>query len=146
MYLSASACSSSTQVGQPCMAVILAVSSAVAQNMWVQTMSSAGSISLQESQIYASPNNATGSSTTYQISLPASLLSVTVTVVTSGSVAIYYSYQYVTPTSMLNDWQSVDGGSSPMAPSNSSHAAATINQPEHADGSPAQHVLLHSTD
>ena len=106
IYIPASACTSLTLVGQPCTVVVMATSFGATYSMYWQPMSSAGVMWLVEGQ--ASPLvdvTSLTAATTYQFSLPAAPLSVTVAVNSTSPVAILCSYQYVTPGTTFYDWQ-----------------------------------------
>ena len=73
----------------------------------------------------ASAVNLRALSSTYQFSLPASPLSVTVAVNTTSPVAIYCSYQYVTPDATFYDWQPTDAAGRATTYSNNSQLTFT---------------------
>ena len=127
VYVPASACSSATQAGQACNVLFLATWTS--PNMWTQTlytqaMSAGAVLPLQENQAYM-PSITSIAAITFQFNLPASPVSVVVSVNTSSAVALFCSYQYVNPSSSWYDWQT---SSRPMlAPTNTTMLNFTWN-------------------
>ena len=103
IYIPASACSSPTLAGQSCAVVFMAASSEWGQDVFIRSMSSAAAVWLLENQ--PAPVNTSSLTSTYQFSLPASPLSVTLSINTSWPLSVWCSYQYVTPDSTFYDWR-----------------------------------------
>ena len=113
VYVPASACASPATVGQACTVVVMAVSSVTSQSVYLQAMSSANAVQLLPNVSVTTPAFATSLTATYQLSLPASPLSVVLTFTTSSPLTVWCSYQYVTPDARFNEWQwQVSDGSS----------------------------------
>ena len=132
IYLPASACSSTSQLDQQCTVMVLSISTqklSYDSKVFVDMlqMSSAGAIWLQERVTLV---DTTSPSTTFQFSLPASPLSVALSVTRSSPVAIFCSYQYVTPDWQHYDWQSSSSTLPVAAPSNSTVLSFTWGLPQ----------------
>ena len=126
IYIPASACSSPTSVGQPCTIVLLVVTRSPDQSVYLQAMSSASATWLLPNHTAASPVDASSLATTFQLSLPASPLLVTLSLNTSSPLSVWCSYQYVTPDATFYDWQwQVGGGSSNTSVSSSNNSSTT---------------------
>ena len=147
VYIPASACASPATVGQPCTAVVMAVSSVASQPIYLQAMSSANSSWLQPGISIQSLVTASSSSlinTTFQLSLPASPLIVTLSVNTSSPLAVWCSYQYVTPDATYSEWQWQVGGGGGSSASDGNSSSGSSGQlsftwgSSAADGSPLQ--------
>ena len=126
IYIPASACSSPTSVGQPCTIVLLVVTRSPDQSVYLKAMSSASATWLLPNHTAASPVDASSLATTFQLSLPASPLLVTLSLNTSSPLSVWCSYQYVTPDATFYDWQwQVGGGSSNTSVSSSNNSSTT---------------------
>ena len=150
VYIPASACASPDAVGQSCAVVIMFASSSKAYNNFaqIQGMLSASAVQLLEQQAITTSANTTSpsslASTTFQLSLPAPPLLVTLSVNTSSPLAVWCSYQYVTPDATYSEWQWQVGGGGGSSASDGNSSSGSSGQlsftwgSSAADGSPLQ--------
>ena len=127
IYIPASACSSATLVGQSCAVVGMMATTVWYENVDITPMTSAANVWLLENPASTSANRTTATAT-YQFSLGSSHQLVTLTINTSSLLAVWCSYQYVTPTAQFSEWQwevdVADDGSSASSQLNITWGAA----------------------